>query len=141
MGSHLLTTSVDILSTLNPIQRTRLECIRLTTGCFYKWLCRGARHHLAQAWRNLDTILSELAKATIGVDGKRLTLVFVGTHDAKCIPFGRKWLPEILPRFGEAGELRIEYERSRLRVKPDHSCICNHDPVCLEGECEDPSQR
>lgn len=141
-GSCIVATSVNILSTLNPIQHSRLEGIRLVTSCFYQWFCKKSRTERAQAWRTLDTILSELAKVAMSIGGKRLTfvLVSVGIHKEKCMSFGRKWLPELLPRFHELGSLRADYRRSRFKVAADRGFSCSHGPICMGEDHNDPSR-
>ena len=42
--SCVVTTSANLLLTLDPIQRSRMEWIRLTTNCAYRrWLCEKSR--------------------------------------------------------------------------------------------------
>ena len=120
----IVTTSANILSTLDPIQRSRLEWIRLTTSCAYLWLRKESRTELARSWKNLDAVLSELADVTTK-RGKRLTFVLVsaGGHKDGCISFGRRWLPELLPRFCELGSLRLDFGRSRPNPVPQHGRI------------------
>lgn len=84
-------------------------------------------------------ILSELAKVANDTEGKKLTFVLAPTHKTKCMSFGKKWLPELLPRFHELGELRVEYERGRLQTQTDHECFCNHAPTCQEKVYNNPS--
>lgn len=126
----LVTTTAGILSTLGPIQHTRLEWVRLATKCLYRWICRGSRDRLIPAWSSLDTTLSELARVTFCVNEKRSTFVLVSVCNGECIPFARKWLPELLPRFHGLGELRIGHERSRLKTDNDRGCSCDHEPIC-----------
>ena len=140
-SSCIVTTSVGILSTLDPIQRSRLKWIRLTTSCVYQWLCKKSRTELAQLWGYLDAILSELAKVTMNMEGKRLTFVLVSTgiHE-KCISFGRKRLPELLPHFYELGSLLVDQGRSSLRIATDCNGSCFHVPICTEEDYNDPSR-
>jgi hypothetical protein len=130
----LVTTTASILAPLDPLQHTRLERIRLTTSCVYQWICKGSRDRLTQAWKNLDAILSKLAEVTIGIRDKKLTLVLGTVCDGMCIPFGKKWLPELLPRFHRSGELRVEYERCLLENCRNGGCFCDHEPACLGEE-------
>lgn len=140
-NSCIVKTSADILSTLGVIQCSRLERIRLTTRCVYQWICTKSRVKLAQAWGILDILLSELAKVTIGRRGKRLAffLVSSGLHKERCISFGRKWLPKLLPRFHELGSLRVDCERDRLKP-PVYGCCCHHGLTCMGEDFDDPSQ-
>jgi hypothetical protein len=119
----LVTTSANILSTLRPTQQTHLEWVRLTTECVYEWICKRFRFDLMPAWRNFNTILSELANVAIGWQ-KRLTLVLTSVCDGVCVPLGREWLCELLPLFYELGELYVE-------CKPDgnRSCFRDGDPI------------
>jgi len=102
----------------------------------------GSRIALAQAWGNLDAVLSGLAKVAISVRGKRLTFVLVSTgrHIEKCISLGGKWLPELLPRFHELGSLRVEYGRDRLKLAADYGCSCCNATACMEMDSNDPSR-
>ena len=131
-----VTTLVDILSTFCPIAHPRLKQIKLITGCVYQWLCKGSRDGLAQEWRNLDSALSESTNAIIGVNRDRLAVVLVSTHKGKCVSFGGRWLPELLPHFHRFGKLLVQYERSRLKAgtSSDKGCFCFHEPVYLEEE-------
>jgi len=138
-SSCIVTTSISILSTLDPIQGGRLEWVRLTTSCVYRWLCKKSRTELAQLWGNLDAILSELAKVAMSVEGKRLTFVLVSTEiHEKCIVFGRKRLPELLPRFHELGLLRVDQARGSLKIASCCGGSCSHVPICMEDH-NDPS--
>ena len=140
-GSCIVTASISILSTLDPVQRSRLEWVRLTAGCVYQWLCKKSRTELAQPWGNLDAILSELAKVAKSMEGKRLTFVLVSTEiHEKCISFGRKRLPELLPRFHESGSLRVDQGRSSLRITTDCGGSCSHVPICTEEDYNAPSR-
>lgn len=134
----IVTTSVDILSTLDSMRRNNLECIRLTTSCVYRWLREESRTELTHAWGNLDVVLSELTKAAIGVRGKRLTFVLVSTggHKEGCLSFGRKWLSKMLPRFHELGslELNVDHRRSRLRLTPNDAFSRFHGPDCMRED-------
>ena len=76
-SSCIVTTSVHILSTLDPTQCNRLECIRLVTSCVCQWFREESRTKFAQAWGDLDIVLSELTKAAVGMKGKGLTFVLV----------------------------------------------------------------
>jgi hypothetical protein len=138
-SSCIVTTSTNVLLTLDQTQPSRLECIKLVTGCVYRWFCKEARTQLARAWEGLDIVLSELAKVVIGTGGKRLTFILVsaGGHKDECIPFGRKWLFDLLPRFHELGALRIEYEPSRLQHDSGYGCFCSHGLDCRneDGVC------
>lgn len=138
--SCAVTTSFNILSTLDQIQRSRLEWIRLTTSCVYQWVCKGSRIERAQAWGNLDNILSELAGVAMSMGGKRLTFAFVCTRGhEKCISVGMKWLPELLPRFYELGLLCLDHGRGRLKIVADYGCSCSHIPICIEEGHNGPS--
>jgi len=112
--SCIVTTSANILLTLDPIQHSRLGRIRLITNCAYRWLCKKPRFELTRAWERLDTVLSDLAQVAIG-RRRRLTFVLVsaGEHKEGCISFGRKWLPELLPCFCGFGTLRLDCEPNR----------------------------
>lgn len=90
----------------------------------------GSRDHLTQEWRNLDATLSELAKVTISIKEKKLIFVLGSVCNGECMPLGRRWLPELLPRFYGLGELRVECGRSRLET----CCFCDHQPTCVEEE-------
>ena len=121
----IATTSADILSTLYPIERCRLERILLTTGCTYRLFVKEPRTKIAQAWGKLDVVLSELARVAIK-RGERLSFILVssGRHRGGCLVSGEKRLSELLPRFRELGSLRVDYGRShRLggarRLEPD----------------------
>ena len=138
-GSCIVTTAISILSTLDPIQPGRLEWIRLATSCVYRWLCKKSRTKRAQLWGNLDAILSELAKVAMSMEGKRLTFVLVSTEiHEKCISFGRKRLPELLPRFHELGLLRVDRGRGSLKIATDCGGSCSHVPTCMEEDYDDP---
>lgn len=126
----LLTTSTDILSTFDRTQGARLKRIKLITTCIYKWLCNGSRDQLAQAWSNLDTILSKLARVVNTTDGEKLTFSLASAQGGKCVPFGRKWLPERLHCFHQLGESRVEH----LEADSSHLCLCDHGKICLEEE-------
>ena len=130
--SCILTTSVNILLTLNPIQHSRLESFRLTTKCAYQWLDEGSRSELVRAWGNLDTVLSELAKVVTERRGKRLTFVLASTgkHEEGCISFGRKRLPDMLPRFCELGSLHLDYGGDRLA--PNGARPRPYGPNCMK---------
>lgn len=130
--SCLVTTTTNILSTLGPLQHTRLECIRLTTKCFYQWICGGTRDRPIPAWSNLDATLSKLAKVAIDIGERRLTFVLTFMCNGECIPFARKWLPELLHRFHGLGELHVEYGQGRPKTDGDRSCFCGHGPICPE---------
>lgn len=132
----LVTTFTDILSTLDPKRDTRLEWVKLVITCIHRFLCKGSWNQLAQAWSHLDIILAKLAK----VAGRRLTFVLTSMHKGKCVSFGRKRLPEFLPRFCELGEFRVEYERTLLEADTYHDCFCDHEPICLEEGYGDISQ-
>ena len=138
--SRPVATSISILSTIDPIQCSRLERVGLTTECAYRWLCKRSRDEFAQLWGKLDDILSELAKVAMSREGKRLTFVLTsaGIHE-KCIPFGRKWLPELLPRFHELGSLRVDRQGLR-KIVADCDGFCDHVPACTEEDYNDPSQ-
>jgi len=141
-NSCIVTTSFDIISTLDPIQRSRLEWIKLTTSCVYQRTRVGSRTALAQTWGNLDTVPSGLAKVAISMRRKRLTFVLVstGTHKEECISFERKWLPELLPRFHELGSSRVDYGRGRLTLAADYDCFCCHVTTCMGKDFNDPSR-
>ena len=47
--SRIVTTSADILSNLDPIQRNRLRWISLAMDCIYRWLCVKSRIELTRA--------------------------------------------------------------------------------------------
>jgi len=134
--SCIITTSVNVLLTLDPMQRGRLEWIKVTTNCIYQWLCNGSRVELAQAWRNLDAVLSELAKVAIDIRGKRLTFILVSTgeHKKECASLGRKLLPELLPRFYGLGSLRVDNGPSRLKLSAVDDCFCRHGSTCMEDD-------
>jgi hypothetical protein len=134
---YLVSAPTNILSTLDPMQSTRLERIKLITTCICKWICKGSRDQLAQAWSDLDTVLSEVANRT---KGRKLTFSLASTQKGLCVPSGKKWLPELLPRFHQLGELRVEYERGRLGVGTGRGCVCDHSPSCVEEERGDFSQ-
>jgi len=75
-------------------------------------------------------------------EGKRLTFVLTstGVHE-KCIPFGRKWLPELLPRFHELGSLRVvDQGRGLRKIVADCDGSCYHVPDCAEEDYNGPSQ-
>lgn len=118
--SCIVTTSVNILSTLDPLQRNRLERITLTTSCVHRWFCKGPRTELTRVWGDLDIVLSELTKAAIGMRGKRLTFVLVSTggHKEGCISFGRKWLPKMLPIFMNWGRCMSIAEKVEFDLPP-----------------------
>ena len=126
----IATTSADILSTLYPIERCRLEWITLTTGCTYRLFGKEPRTGIVQAWGKLDVVLSELAKVAVR-RGERLSFVLVssGRHRGGCLVSGEKWLSELLPRFRELGSLRFDHGRShRLgarRLEPDCVYKCH----------------
>ena len=128
----LVMAPTKILSTIDPKQSTRLERIKLITMCIRQWLCEVSRNQIAQAWSNLDIILSKLAKVATSIEGKKLTFVLGSMWKGECVPFGRKWLPELLPRFHELGELRVDVERASSEADADHCCFCDHQPVCPE---------
>jgi hypothetical protein len=117
----------NILSTLDPTQHTRLESVGLITRCLYQG---ESSARLTRVWSNIDTTLSELAKAVIDTKGKKLTFTLTSVCEGNCRTFGRKWLPELLPRFHGVGELRVEHERGD-RYHP-RECF-------LEEEDDDPS--
>ena len=139
--SCIVTTSVNILSTLDPLQRNRLERITLTTSCAHRWFCKGSRTELTRVWGDLDIVLSELTKAAIGMRGKRLTFVLVSTggHKEGCISFGRKWLPKMLPHFHELGSLHVDCEKSRVRLAPNDPRFHDRGPNCTEEDYNDTS--
>ena len=129
----LVTATASILSTLGPIQHTRLEWVRLASKCVCQWICKRSRDRLTPAWGNLDTTLSGLAKVAMSSKEKRLTFLLVAsTCNGECIPFGRRLLPELLPRFHGLGELRVEYERGLLKADGKGGCFCDHEPSFLE---------
>jgi len=129
----IVTTSTGILSTLDPTQRNRLEWIRLTTSCAYLWLREESRTELARAWKDLDAILSGVATKR---RGRRLIFVLVsaGGHKEGCISFGRRWLPELLPRFRELGSLRLDFGRSRPNPVPKKDRILHHQQGCTKED-------
>jgi len=135
VDSCILTISANILLTLDPIQHSRLELFRLTTNCAYQWLCEGSRSELARAWGNLDVVLSDLAKVVTERRGKRLTFVLASTgkHEEGCISFGRKWLPDMLPRFRELGSLHLDYGVNRLHPAPNGRSR-PHGPNCVKRD-------
>ena len=139
--SCVVKTSADVLSTLDIIQRSRLERVTVVTNCVYQWICTKSRAELAQAWGNLDIVLSELAKVAISMKGKGLafSLVSPGVHKEKCTFFGRKWLPKLLPRFHELGSLCVDDGRDHLK-HPAHGCFCHHRPTCMGEDFGDPSR-
>jgi len=135
--SCILTTSADILLTLDPIQHTRLESFRLTTNCAYRWLREESQSELARAWGNLDVVLSDLANVvTERRRGEGLTFVFASTgkHEEGCISFARKWLPDMLPRFRELGLLHLDYGGDRLHLAPNGSRPRPHGPNCMKRD-------
>ena len=140
-SSCIVSTIASILSTLGPTQRCRLERIKLTTSCVYRWVCKESRRELAQAWGDLDTILSELAKVAITMWGKRLTftLMSAGIREGECVSFGRKWLPELLPHFHELGLLHIDRGSTFLRLAADCNNACSHPPICMDEDYNHPS--
>lgn len=126
----LIATSTKILSTLDPKKITCLKRIKLMTACIHECLSKVSQNQITQAWSGLDIILSELAKALNSNQGKKLNLVLALMQEGKCMSFGRKWLPELLPRFSELGELRVEYEQSRSEAYTGHRCFCDHETIC-----------
>ena len=134
--SCIVTTSTDILLTLDPIQRSRLEFVRLTTRCTYQWLGEGYRSGFAQTWGNLDTVLSGLANVATKRRGKGLTFILVSTgeHKEGCISFGRKWLPEMLPRFRELGSLCLNHAQRRLLPVDDDGRVRFYGLNCMKED-------
>lgn len=129
VGTHLCiaTTSVDILSTLDPIRGCRLQRIRLTTSCTHRFFRKKPRTELAQTWGNLDFVLSELAKvATRGGGGLTVVLLSTGKHKEGCLASGKKWLSELLPRFRGLGSLRIGHGRSYHHRVHWGGCVYEH---------------
>ena len=141
--SCVVTTSANVLLTFDPIQHSRLEWIRLTTNCAYRWLCEKSRTELPRAWGSLDAVLSDLAQVAIG-KRRRLSFVLISTgeHKEGCISFGRKWLPELLPRFHDLGTLRLDCEPCRphpasngVRSRPHGSNCMKEDLSNAHGPC------
>ncbi|KAF9779557.1 hypothetical protein BJ322DRAFT_1024426 [Thelephora terrestris] len=106
----------SILSTLDPTQHTRLESVRLRTQCLYQ------ESRDRRVWSNIDTPLSELAKAVIDTKGKKLIFTLTSVCGGNCRTFGKKWLPELLPRFHGVGELRVEHERGDYHHPREFAC-------------------
>lgn len=139
-NSCLVTTSADILSTIDPTQHARLERIKLMTECVHQWICEKSRDRLAQAWRHLDITLSELARVTLSAKGEKLVVFLTSTHEEKCITLGRNWGPELLPCFHAVGEPHVEFERGRPKVDSDRGCVCCHESTSPQEEYDDASQ-
>ena len=152
--SRALYDSASILSTLDPKQSSYLEKITLEAVYVGRWFDEGGPvedkedgedededcPHRKDRWEGLDAVLSDLAKASIGTRGKRLTFTLVVLQygkNHKLMPTVRKWLPKLLPRFNELGLLHVHYMRGSHCRAVDDSCLRHDKPGCLEDDFKD----
>jgi hypothetical protein len=98
------------------------------------WFNKDGQVDGEEDWEGLDTVLSELAEASISTREKRLTftLVVVKCHNnERFMPAVRKWLPKLLPRFSELGLLHVHYMRGGCCRAVDDGCLHHDKPDCL----------
>ena len=156
--SNALHDAIAILSTLDPARSACLGKIALEVRYVGRWFdengtCEedededeeepdedGPAGRKNQSWEGLDTILSKLAEASIGMREKRLTFTLMATEwsgNKKLMPVVRKWLPKLLPRFNGLGLLHVHHVRGSHCRAVDYGCICNDKPGCLAEDFKD----
>ena len=143
--------SIFILSTLDPERSTRVEKIVLEARYVCRWFNKDGPVSYGKDedddeddededgdkkvnWEGLDTVLSKLAEASIGVRDKRLTFILVVLEfpgNKEVMSTMKKWLPKLLPCFNELGLLHVHRGRGSRCRAVDDSCLSHDKPSCL----------
>lgn len=112
--SCVVQDSIFVLSTLNPARSSYLREIALEVGCAANRLFWEGEHaeDKRMKWKELDDILSTLAKASVDLRGSRLAFALVllkSREDGRLVSVARRRLLKLLPRFDELGSLHVYY--------------------------------
>jgi hypothetical protein len=122
--------STYILSTLDPARSSGLGKIVLYTNYVDLQFNKDGQIN-DDDFEGLDTVLSRLAKATIGMGEEKLTFTLVVIKwgdNKKLMPRVRIWLPKLLPRFNELGLLHVHYGRGGRCQGVDGDCLPQDEP-------------